>query len=115
MPDTLPAILTVEHLANMLGCDQETAAAKLINGELPGLKFGRGWVVPTEAFLHRLNELALEEAAKRRERPAPAQPEAPAKVTALPSMVTANSTTGQRGRTRRQMPDLSRYTQQQAA
>jgi len=59
-------ILTVEDLAAMFDCDEETASARLKCGDLPGLKVGRGWIIPRQALFERLNEMALEEAAARR-------------------------------------------------
>lgn len=58
--------LTVEQVAEMLLCDKETVAERLNRGDLPGLKFGRSWVIPTAALFQRLNDLALEEAACRK-------------------------------------------------
>lgn len=59
-------ILTVEDLAQLFSCDKETAAARLTSGDLPGVKVGRGWIIPRQALFERLNEKAREEAAARR-------------------------------------------------
>ena len=59
-------IYTPAHLAALLGCDKETVEQRIIDGHLPGTKFGRGWIIPRRAFLERLNEIAEEEAADRR-------------------------------------------------
>lgn len=59
-------ILTVEDLAELFACDKETVAARLISGDLPGVKVGRSWIVPRQALFERLNEKAREEAAARR-------------------------------------------------
>lgn len=59
-------ILTVDDLAKLFGCDKETAAARLTSGDLPGVKVGRGWIIPRQALFMRLNEKALEESAIRR-------------------------------------------------
>lgn len=59
-------ILTVEDLAELFGCDSETVAARLISGDLPGVKVGRGWIVPRQALFERLNEKAHQEASARR-------------------------------------------------
>lgn len=59
-------ILSIEQVAEVLKCDKETAAERLNKGELPGLKFGRPWIVPAAAFYQRLNELALEQSERRR-------------------------------------------------
>lgn len=59
-------ILTVDDLAELFACDKETAAARLTSGDLPGVKVGRGWIIPRQALFERLNEKAREEAATRR-------------------------------------------------
>lgn len=59
-------ILTVDDLAELFVCDKETAAARLTSGDLPGVKVGRGWIIPRQALFERLNEKAREEAAVRR-------------------------------------------------
>lgn len=59
-------ILTVDDLAELFYCDKETAAARLTSGDLPGVKVGRGWIIPRQALFERLNEKAREEAAARR-------------------------------------------------
>lgn len=59
-------ILTVDDLAELFACDKETAAARLTRGDLPGVKVGRGWIIPRQALFERLNEKAREEAAARR-------------------------------------------------
>jgi len=63
--------MTIDSAADMLLCDKETVAERLNKGELPGLKFGRSWIIPTAAFFKRLNELALEEADRRKAESAP--------------------------------------------
>ena len=69
-------ILTAEEVAEMLLCDIVTAADRLNRGVIPGLKFGRSWVIPAAAFYQRLNEMALEEAAQRRAESTPRLPPA---------------------------------------
>lgn len=59
-------ILTVDDLAELFACDKETAATRLTSGDLPGVKVGRGWIIPRQALFERLNEKAREEAAARR-------------------------------------------------
>jgi excisionase family DNA binding protein len=58
--------LTIDQAAEVLQCDTDTAAVRFNSGELPGVKFGRRWVIPAPAFYRRLNELAIEEAERRR-------------------------------------------------
>ena len=60
-------ILNIDQAAELLLCEPTTAAEQFIKGVLPGLKFGRQWIIPRDAFLKRLNELALEQAAERRD------------------------------------------------
>ncbi|XJC73372.1 helix-turn-helix domain-containing protein [Delftia tsuruhatensis] len=69
-------ILTVNDLAELFACDKETVAARLTSGDLPGVKVGRGWIVPRQALFERLNEKAREEAAARRAQQATAIDEA---------------------------------------
>lgn len=57
---------TIEEAAVILDCQPETAVERIVNGDLPGLKFGRSWILPRDAFSQRLNEIALEESARRR-------------------------------------------------
>ncbi len=64
-------ILTIDQVADVLLCDKDTAAACLNSGELPGLKFGRSWVIPAVSFYQRLNELAIEAANERRNKSLP--------------------------------------------
>jgi excisionase family DNA binding protein len=52
-------IYTTEQLAALLECETTTVEEKARRRELPGLKFGRGWIFPREALLKRLNETAL--------------------------------------------------------
>lgn len=59
--------LTVDELArDWLQCSTEVAAQAIASGDLPGLQYGRRWIVPVGALMTRLDELALEDAAKRR-------------------------------------------------
>lgn len=57
---------TVTEVCEILGCEAETVTERITNGDLPGLKFGRGWIIPRKAFDQCLNELALQEAQERR-------------------------------------------------
>jgi excisionase family DNA binding protein len=42
--------LTIEQAADVLQCDTDTAAVRFNTGELPGVKFGRRWVIPALFF-----------------------------------------------------------------
>lgn len=102
--------LTIPDVAKILLCDDETAAERVIKGELPGVKFGRSWVIPAAAFFQRLNELALEEAERRRKEREGEREEAAAKgaraaanTSQAPAVL---SVAVQRGRVRRVPPPL---------
>jgi len=69
----LPEVLAPDVAAELVGCAVTTLEEHARSGYLPGLKLGAGWVFPREAFLARLNEIAIEEAARRRK---PRQPTA---------------------------------------
>lgn len=60
-------IYNVTQVAEMLGCTEEIVAERLNNGDLPGVKFGRSWIIPADALRDRLNQKAMEEARDRRE------------------------------------------------
>ena len=57
---------TAQQLAELLDCDKETAQELIRAGDLPGIKFGKGWIIPRQALIERVNEMAKAEAAKRR-------------------------------------------------
>ena len=66
-------IYTTDQMAVLLGCSTKTVEQRARDGDLPGLKFGDGgWVFPAGAVALRLDQLALDEAAKRRKGDAPA-------------------------------------------
>lgn len=68
----LAPVLTVDDVAALLRCKPDTVRAACRSGELPGLKWGEDWTIPAGALYRRLEEKALEEAAKRRAPGAPA-------------------------------------------
>lgn len=57
---------SVEQAAELLFCTPETVVEWIESGDLPGVKFGRPWVIPAQALTQRLNEIALREAEERR-------------------------------------------------
>ncbi|MDO8770465.1 MAG: helix-turn-helix domain-containing protein [Burkholderiaceae bacterium] len=63
-------VYSVEDVAKILCCEPATVTAHLSTGYLPGLKFGRSWVIPVEAFVQRINELAISLVSERRACPA---------------------------------------------
>ncbi|WP_160310746.1 helix-turn-helix domain-containing protein [Delftia tsuruhatensis] len=102
-------ILTVDDLAELFSCDKETAAARLNSGDLPGVKVGRGWIIPRQALFERLNEKAREEAAARRSQQSAAvgaylTKDKAQKIT--PALLPSHSQLKQRGRKRREPPAL---------
>lgn len=109
--------LTIPEVAKILLCDDETAAERVNKGDLPGVKFGRSWVIPAAAFFQRLNELALEEAERRRKEREGAQQEAAAKgaraaanTSQAPAVLSvAVQAPSQRGRARRVPPPLPQF------
>jgi hypothetical protein len=88
-------VLDGEAVAAMLRCEETTVEERARRGDLPGLKFGHGWIFPRDALLARLNELALEEAKRRR---------IPAKGTAESRSVPDSNV--RRARTRPVLPTL---------
>lgn len=80
-------LLTPEQAAELLRCTPATVEDRLRDGTLPGVQIGRAWLIPGSALLERLHELALQQAAERRQaadaRPGPGtfipfQPHVPA-------------------------------------
>lgn len=65
-------VLTVEQVAQLLGCSKKTVQARAL--QLGGLKFGVDWIFPAEALNRRLVEMALQQ------KPTPASTPAPAAV-----------------------------------
>lgn len=61
-------ILTEKEVADLLSCEPETVQARARSAELPGLKFGKSWVFPRSALLHRLHNQAL---AREADKPEP--------------------------------------------
>lgn len=51
-------VLTTDEVADLLECEPKTIEEKLRRGELPGVKFGRSWMLPRQALLETLNDLA---------------------------------------------------------
>ena len=92
----LPAVLTVDQVATLMGCQADTVREHARSGAVPGLQWGRDWVFPAGALLRRLDELALEQAATRRDPPNPSGQ-------LLPITGAANTP---RGRARRAPPAL---------
>jgi hypothetical protein len=96
-------ILTIEQVAELLQCDPDTAAVQFNAGQLPGVKFGRRWVIPAQAFYERLHVLALEQAAERR---AALKCERAAAVAQGGTLLVQGAQPAARGRKRRPLPQL---------
>ncbi len=62
----LPPIMMAEDVAKLLKCDETTVEDKARNGELPAVKFGRGWIFPSHALISAVNAIALEQSAARK-------------------------------------------------
>lgn len=97
--------LTIEQAAEVLQCDTDTAAVRFNSGELPGVKFGRRWVIPAPAFFKRLNELALEEAERRRNQLSEERAAAAARAKS-PQAISIREPAAARGRKRQPLPIL---------
>jgi hypothetical protein len=69
--EDLPPVIDSEFAAGLLRCSQKTVEERMRTGDLPGEKFGEGWVVGAAAFLHRVNEICMERMLERRKRPEP--------------------------------------------
>jgi excisionase family DNA binding protein len=63
---TVPVTYSIQDVAKILGCAEETLEAHFRSGRLPALKFGRQWTIPAQAFIKHINDLALTEASERR-------------------------------------------------
>lgn len=105
-------IYTAEQIASLLKCDKETAEARIRSGDLPGIKFGKSWVIPRQALLQCLNEMALSEAAQRKAEmqgsraAALEKGKAGTKAAAAPSPMLPSSQGGRKRGQRREPPKL---------
>lgn len=86
-------VLDVDQLAALLRCKPDTVRAACRSGDLPGIKWGEDWTIPAGALAQRLDEKALEDAAKRR-------------LPAQPSATLVSITQGDQKRPRRRPPAL---------
>ena len=62
----LPPIMMAEDVAKLLNCDKTNIDEKARNGELPAVKFGRGWIFPSHALISAVNAIALEQSDARK-------------------------------------------------
>jgi excisionase family DNA binding protein len=63
----LPPTLTVERVAKLLGVGRNAAYEAVASGQLPALRVGRRWVVPTIPFLRLLGVSVASETALKTE------------------------------------------------
>jgi excisionase family DNA binding protein len=82
-------LITLAEIAKVFGCTEHSIAVMLRCGDLPGVKFGREWRVPRQAFWTRVNELSLADAAERRKswEPAPDLPLPPRRGPGRPRII----------------------------
>lgn len=66
-------IMDSSAVAALLKCSERTVEDHARAGRLPAVKFGDGWMFPTDALLRAVNRMAEEEAARRQ---APVMPRA---------------------------------------
>jgi excisionase family DNA binding protein len=59
-------LIAMPEVCEYFVCSEARIIEMLRGGELPGVKFGRSWAIPRQAFWQRVNELALQEAEERR-------------------------------------------------
>ena len=64
-------LLDSKAVADLLCCSVRTAEDHARNGSLPAVKFGDGWLFPSEALLRAVNRMAEETAAQRAKPAAP--------------------------------------------
>jgi excisionase family DNA binding protein len=64
-------LMDAREVAELLQCAERTVQDHAREGRLPAVKFGDGWMFPTEALLRAVNRIAEEDAAKRVQPAAP--------------------------------------------
>lgn len=98
----LPAVLTVDQVAQLLDCTGDTVEARTRERRLPGVQYGRSWIYPRDALLEVLRVQAL--AHVQPVQPASPTPAAP-KVVPMVSRASSRGAQRQRGRTPAPLPD----------
>lgn len=93
------SVYSVDEAAAILECTRASVETHLRSGRLPGLKFGRSWVLPVEAFAQAINALAISEATAKRDSLTKARQDAIVAIQVAP----------QPRRGRRPPPDLTPY------
>lgn len=69
--EKMTPIMDSTQVADLLKCSVRTVEDNARAGRLPAVKFGDGWMFPTDALLRAVNRLAEEEAVKRQQPAAP--------------------------------------------
>lgn len=64
-------VISREEACALLSCGDERLAELIRCGDVPATKDGKEYVIPRAAFIQRLNERAIEQAAARRSPKAP--------------------------------------------
>jgi excisionase family DNA binding protein len=78
------SVYSADEAAAILECTRASLEAHLRSGRLPGLKIGRSWVLPVDAFTQAINALAISEAAAKRDGLAKARQDAIVAVQVVP-------------------------------
>src|ERR1039458_1410723 len=97
----LPPILNADQVAVLLGCTKEWVGTLCDRNELPGTKYGRGWIFSSRKLMASLEERIEREMAERAVRLSQAQPKAP---TALGTFIKVHTHRPARGRGRARNP-----------
>lgn len=88
--EPLPPILTADQVAELLGCQPSRVQQAARDRELPAVRYGIGWVYPTQALIDALNRQAAAHVAPPAPAPEPAP--APAAVATVTTIALARST-----------------------
>lgn len=103
---TLPAVLTVDQVAELLDCTGDTVETRTRERRLPGVQYGRSWVYPREALLEVLRVQALAHVQPKAADPAAGPQLAPDRKQAPKAVpMGGRSAARQRGRTPAPLPD----------
>ena len=65
MTSQITPLMDSTQVAGLLKCSERTVEDHARAGRLPAVKFGDGWMFPTDALLRAVNRMAEDEAAKR--------------------------------------------------
>jgi len=105
LPPSLAGLtINAAQCAELLFCSQAAVEELASRGELPGTKFGRGWVFLTEQVVKVLGKRCMEEADKRRARSEDAVVPSTRRADRL--IVSAPNQRRPAGRKRRPLPTL---------